>query len=562
MLNNSSPYKEEHNTNTVTFSDYSNEEENVNFNSTWKRVVKTSACSCQTDPIKYMDEGVQSLIQSDAAVQVDIKNHTSKTFLQLDEQQRIRLENFLKSVESYVSKILLKNIKDESFKGYEANWDENIIENVCKHILKNPVKYDDMTCTSLDWNYSGTIIASSYGSYNHENWCKHQGYINLWSLSQRNFDPNKPTYTLEVPSCIMAIKWHPKLPSYLLGGLFNGDIVIWNINNQMEDTLILKSIQSEYTHQEPVASLSWIPSSSTDVSSRDNQYNILSIGNDGKILIWEIHSSFIYPKLMTNLYMNYIPRTIREVNVSIKKGIPLGATDISYSCERNDELIVTTEPGYIMKCNLRRFTQLPKPVIEKDVFASSPSNIIIQQSSEGIQTVNPADYHYIRHVGPIQNVECSPFHRSLFLTCGSDGTVRLYSFLQTTPLIIIEPPVKYTPTVVKWLSSRPSVFAIGSDNGNIYFYDLQKSSFIPVNVIEASTKPIVSLTFNNNAVHSIPYMASVDQDNVVKIWKLNSYLATPHVRTKEDNSNTILKSTDWKTELKSLYNILQDLYNE
>jgi len=57
-------------------------------------------------------------------------------------------------------------------------------------------------------------------------------------------------------------------------------------------------------------------------------------------------------------------------------------------------------------------------------------------------------------------------------------------------------------------------------------------------------------------------MASVDQDNVVKIWKLNSYLATPHVRTKEDNSNTILKSTDWKTELKSLYNILQDLYNE
>jgi len=69
---------------------------------------------------------------------------------------------------------------------------------------------------------------------------------------------------------------------------------------------------------------------------------------------------------MTNLYMNYIPRTIREVNVSIKKGIPLGATDISYSCERNDELIVTTEPGYIMKCNLRRFTQLPKPVIGKE----------------------------------------------------------------------------------------------------------------------------------------------------------------------------------------------------
>jgi len=558
----SSQYKEEHNSNAVTFGDYSNEEENVNFNSTWKRVKKTSVGSCQTEPIKYVNKEVQSLIQQDVGVQVDIKQNISKEFAVLNEQQTIRLGKFLRSVEGYISKILLKNIKDESFKGYEPNWDENVIENVCKHILNNPQKHDNMFCTALDWNSSGTIIASSYGSYNHENWCKHQGYINLWSLSQRNFDPNKPSYTLEVPSCIMTIQWHPKLPSYLVGGLFNGDIVIWNINNQMDDTLILKSIQSEYTHQEPVASLSWISSSFIELTERDNQYNILSIGNDGKILIWEIQKTFIYPKLMSNLFMNYIPRTIREVNINIKKGIPLGATDISFSCERNDELIVTTEPGYIMKCNLRRFIQLPKPIIEKDVFSNDSSSMIIQQSSEAIQTINPTDFHYTRHVGPIQNVECSPFHRSLFLTCGSDGTVRLYSFFQTTPLIIIEPPVKYSPTVVKWLNSRPSVFAIGSDNGNIYFYDLQKSSFIPVNVIEASTKPIISLNFNDNRVHNIPYMASVDQDNVIKIWKLNSYLSTPHERVKDENSNVIMKSTDWKAELKSLNNILQDKYNE
>ncbi|ORX43728.1 WD40 repeat-like protein [Anaeromyces robustus] len=328
----------------------------------------------------------------------------------------------------------------------------------------------------------------------------------------------------------------------------------------MDDTLILKSIQSEYTHQEPVASLSWIPSSITDISSRDNQYDILSISNDGKILVWEIQKNLMYPKLMTNIYMNYIPRTIREVNINIKKGIPLGATDISYSCERNDELIISTEPGYIMKCNLRRFSQLPKPIIEKDVFSHDPSNMIIQQPSENIQTINPADFHYIRHVGPIHNIECSPFHRSLFLTCGSDSTVRLYSFLQTTPLIIIEPPAKYSPTVVKWSNSRPSVFAIGSDNGNIYFYDLQKSSFIPINVIEASSKSIISITFNDNTVHSVPYMASIDQDNVTKIWKLNSYLSVPHVRIKDENSNTIMKSTDWKKELEILHNILQDKY--
>jgi len=64
----SSQYKEEHNSNTVTFGDYSNEEDNVNFNSTWKRVKKTSEGSCQTEPIKYMNKEVQSLIQQDVGV--------------------------------------------------------------------------------------------------------------------------------------------------------------------------------------------------------------------------------------------------------------------------------------------------------------------------------------------------------------------------------------------------------------------------------------------------------------------------------------------------------------
>ena len=34
------------------------------------------------------------------------------------------------------------------------------------------------------------------------------------------------------------------------------------------------------------------------------------------------------------------------------------------------------------------------------------------------------------HGGPVHSVECSPFHRNLFLSCGTDTTARLYSMLQ------------------------------------------------------------------------------------------------------------------------------------
>jgi len=64
----SEQYKEEHNTSKVTFNDYSNDEENVNFNSTWKRVKKTSENSCQTESIKCVNKETQSIIQQDVGV--------------------------------------------------------------------------------------------------------------------------------------------------------------------------------------------------------------------------------------------------------------------------------------------------------------------------------------------------------------------------------------------------------------------------------------------------------------------------------------------------------------
>ena len=65
----------------------------------------------------------------------------------------------------------------------------------------------------------------------------------------------------------------------------------------MEDTLILKSIQSEYTHQEPVASLSWISSSFTELTDRDNQYNVNK----------NIYLDIFFKKFLLNYtYMYYI----------------------------------------------------------------------------------------------------------------------------------------------------------------------------------------------------------------------------------------------------------------
>ena len=42
----------------------------------------------------------------------------------------------------------------------------------------------------------------------------------------------------------------------------------------------------------------------------------------------------------------------------------------------------------------------------------------------------PIDFGYTPHTGPVHAVDCSPFHRNLFLSCGADGRLALFSMLQ------------------------------------------------------------------------------------------------------------------------------------
>jgi len=47
---------------------------------------------------------------------------------------------------------------------------------------------------------------------------------------------------------------------------------------------------------------------------------------------------------------------------------------------------------------------------------------------------NPVNLSFEPHDGSVHSIECSPYHRNLFLTCASDCTARIYSMLQASPL--------------------------------------------------------------------------------------------------------------------------------
>ena len=142
------------------------------------------------------------------------------------------------------------------------------------------------------------------------------------------------------------------------------------------------------------------------------------------------------------------------------------------------------------------------------------------------------------HVGPVNSIDCSPFHRSLFVTGGQDGVVRVYHMLDRSPLREWSPcPASgtlgaeaFSPiTSVQFSPIRPCVFAASSAEGFIYIYDLLHGS-TPVVVLEAPAEGsskrkrvgFTAVAFNRK---QRDLLSACDLSGKVHVWRLSWKIA-------------------------------------
>jgi WD40 repeat protein len=77
--------------------------------------------------------------------------------------------------------------------------------------------------------------------------------------------------------------------------------------------------------------------------------------------------------------------------------------------------VVGTDSGGVLKCALQD---------------GGASRLTTASGGELCES-SPVTLPFGAHGGPVYAVACSPFHRNFFLTASTDGTVRLYSHLDT-----------------------------------------------------------------------------------------------------------------------------------
>lgn len=421
--------------------------EAVEFKSSWKKERSLKDTGMVTDDLVVKDRGVQSVKQASHMVQTDEEIQED---IQLYEDDSPELSAFLLKMEPLVLKELQKNRRSHAFDGYNVSWEEETESVTCVHTLSHAEIADQLQVTGVSWNCTGSVIAVSYGRFDHEDWCTHKSVLCTWNLDRRKIDATKADIAIDLPSCLMCVACHPSQPSWIAGGSFSGEVLVWDVSRD-DDLLVASSGVGNDSHREPVSKLQWV----VDSESKGKKYNLVSVATDGRILVWQFSQHQKALRLVDGfaLLTESLPRQLRA---KVGANRHMGVTCISFSSEDETAFLIGCESGGLFRCS----TQNHGTPAGSDVECSIPLH-------------SPVNFSFGPHDSTVHSVECSPYHRSLFLTCGSDCTARIYSMLQMQPVVTLEPNAGYLHAA-SWSPVRPVVIAMATGSGQLYIYDLKQ----------------------------------------------------------------------------------------
>ena len=170
--------------------------------------------------------------------------------------------------------------------------------------------------------------------------------------------------------------------------------------------------------------------------------------------------------------------------------------------------------------------------------------------NQDLEWHDPVKVTFQGHQGRVNDLKFSPFEHNVFLSCGSDQQIRIYSLIYPYSPVHVIPLDDTSPASLSWSWSRPLVFAAGCQNNKLIIFDLRsakelsKATSSPLE-LKASEKlipfPLTSVSFN---ARNYGLIATGDGFGRVHVWKLTAGL--------------ISKSPDENKILSSLGNIKED----
>jgi len=532
----------------------SNQENNY----TSKDNIEKSEIGINTIKPETIEESTQLNIK-DLMQNEKIKNYDEK-----------KLESFLLNAYELINDALLLR-KDERLDLLDDN-NLNELSFTYKSLLKFPsLKSDEQKYQISDmiWNKNGSVLGVSFFiDDNHIGPCPHTGNIiffkfdDLSSFNNNNESKILKSYSskieLETNSCIKCIDSHPSISNLFVAGSYNGEIYLINLGlyESGKDIIEFSSTIDSTFYKECVISVKF-------VKYEDNIYYIVSISEDGRILVWNPIDKLKYPVIGFNLKFK-IDKTTLPINPTYFINNPFESFDFligtydgniykssfnkpnSESGSHQDYLFLEKN-GVVWRQKVRTFisnmkekelTEM-KNLIEKICLDRGIINLDMEEFLTCRPDVtkiykNALKSNFEKHFSFVTSISQNLFIRNLFITTSYDGSLRLYhgdnkgtKFFYSQMCENNDPHNKdnfiyYTCST--WSPYKPSLFSYGKSNGEISF-DVITSKNTVKNVLKMNSNgyqcSVVKIVYNPNESELNNIIAVGYNDGIVELIQLS-----------------------------------------
>ncbi|NXU95954.1 WDR63 protein, partial [Cettia cetti] len=335
-----------------------------------------------------------------------------------------------------------------------------------------------------------------------------------------------------------------------------------------EPTLVRHCAASStpYSHTKPTTDVQWLPCNSEDnqkggtSEKRDeNNLQLVTCSPDCSILFWDIPSiehreKFLFEKIKEDKRSHLpldVPDTDEDLDLSWKPLIKINLRERDTNTEYGPTRISLRELQYRYKPpgKAKSLSALRAPIKEKpytEMSASSSKNlevlenistdffvgnedgeIVYSKWKKKIDTnsAKPHSQKYALHTETINTLQKSPFFKDIFLSIGGQKFAIWKEGFTNGPILQSSCSAgRYTAG--QWSLTRPGVFFIGRDNGNIDIWDLLKKTHEPSH-FQNICKSIITFISPSSASEDKHFLAVSDNLGVLHILEICQTLCHP-----------------------------------
>ncbi|MCQ2820332.1 MAG: hypothetical protein MJ252_23950 [archaeon] len=438
-----------------------------------------------------------------------------------------------------------------------------------KNQMEENIIFKDLKISDMVWSSNGNYLAVSYFFDDHIGPCSHTTFISFFKFDSfnpesKNSNINTKTYSskieVEFNSCIKCITAHPLINNVFVAGSFRGEIYYINIGNE-KDCVEFSSTLDSCFYRECVVSIKFI-------KVEENMFYLVSISNEGRVLVWDPSDKLKFPIMGFNLRYpmktpnNPIDPSAFADNPYEPFDFTIGTFDGSlFKCSfdkpteesgRDQDFIFLEKKGVVWRSAVRTLISNMKEKEIRDLKTLMENyckdngvvNLDLEQFFKYRPDVNLIYKNalrgkYERHFSFVTSLNYNYYIKNLVLTTSYDGSFRLYNidgngakyfYSQYAELNSKEKDDYTYYTTSSWSPYRPSLFAYGDNKGKINFSLIKTKNTIR-NILSFNNNgynnAVVKILFNGcEGYFNKNIVAIIYEDGIIELINLSENFQT------------------------------------